>query len=105
MSDSSKKYDSFMEELNDLEKQVYVLVQNVDELKNENQDLQEEVNQIAKEREVLKLELEETQAQLSNINSEGLNGLDANLFGTEEKEKLKNKIGDLISKIDYHLRS
>lgn len=105
MSDSSKKYDSFMEELNDLEKQVYVLVQDVEELKNENQGLQEEVDQISKEREVLKLELEETQAQLSNINSEGLNGLDGKLFDPDEREKLKNKIGDLISKIDYHLRS
>ncbi len=105
MSDSSEKYDSFMEELNDLEKQVYVLAQNVEDIKSENQDLQEEVNQISKEREVLKLELEETQAQLKNFKSDGLNGLDSNLIDSEEREKLKNKIGDLISKIDYHLRS
>lgn len=105
MQDSSKKYNSFMEELNDLEKQVYVLVQNVDELKVENQELHEEIDQIRNEREVLRLELEEAQVQLNNIDSDGLNGSNPNLFDPEEREKLKNKIGDLISKIDYHLRS
>lgn len=104
LSDSSK-YDHFMDELNALEKQVYVTVQRRDELVEENKVLLEKIEDLEKENEVFKLKYEEIQSKFSKISTEGLDFSNEDFIDPEEREKIKNKISDLISKIDYHLRS
>ena len=101
----SSKYDFFMDELSSLEKQMYVFLQRDYELSQENIELMKKLEYLEKENEVLQLKMNELEENLQKrdvITSEGKEGISLNV---EEKEQIKNKIDDLISKIDYHLRS
>ena len=104
MSDTSK-YEFFMDELNSLEKQLYSFVQKSFELNEKNTRLEKKVNQLEKENEVLRLKIEEIESKLNNSLFS-----DAEIFANdslhlEDREFLKSKISELISKIDFHLRS
>lgn len=93
-----------MEELNSLEKRIYSFVQKHNDIVNENSELKTTVNKLEKENEVLNLKLEELEQKIKSITEEDFDSEFLNL-SPEEKNILKNKIGDLISRIDYHLRS
>ena len=93
-----------MDELTSLEKQMYFFVQQTNELTEANKSLQNKVTQLEKENEILKLKLEDIEDKVKT----GANGsdlFDKDLLNSEEREKLKNRISDLISRLDYHLRS
>ena len=100
----SSKYDFFTDELTALEKQIYVFLQKNEELQLENKELVNRLKSFDKENEVLKLKLQEIENKLNTLEENGQQNL-GDSFNPEEKEDLKNKISDLISKIDYHLRS
>ncbi|OGU34055.1 MAG: hypothetical protein A2068_01950 [Ignavibacteria bacterium GWB2_35_6b] len=100
----TSKYDFFTDELNALEKQIYVFLQKNEELQHENKELLSRLRNIDKENEVLKLKLEEIEIKLNHF-EESESPKYGDTLHSEEKEDLKNKISDLISKIDYHLRS
>lgn len=99
------KYDMFIDELNALEKQIYYYVQKGSELIEANKALSNRINQLEKENEILKKRIAEIESKISQSNFD-----EESLFGTEnfkleDREALKNKISELIAKIDYHLRS
>ena len=105
MADSSK-YDTFLLEINSLEKQVYLLVQKGNELYAKNSSLEKKTKQLEKENEVLRLKIEEIEKKFSGnaVNYE------SELFGNfnvpiEDKDNLKKKINELIVKIDRQLSS
>ena len=104
MPDSSK-YDFFMDELSSLEKQVYKFLQKTSDVNEENKALQKRIKQLEKENEVLKLKVDDVEAKLNNAFVDLENSHIGNLFNEDEKLELKNKITDLITKIDFHLRS
>ncbi len=95
------KYDLFIDELNALEKQIYYFIQKGSELMEANRAL----IQLEKENDILKKKISEIELKVNKtLFNEG------NLFGSEtikleEREALKNKISELIARIDYHLRS
>ncbi|MEJ5352659.1 MAG: hypothetical protein WHS65_13835 [Melioribacteraceae bacterium] len=99
------KYDMFLEELNALEKEIYYFIQKGSELIEANQALSNRISQLEKENEALKKRLSEIESKISRsmFNEENLFG--AEKFNAEEREALKNKISELIARIDYHLRS
>jgi predicted nucleic acid-binding Zn-ribbon protein len=99
------KYDLFLDELNALEKQIYYFIQKGSELMEANQALNNRIILLEKENDILKKKISEIELK---VNKTLFN--DENLFGSEtikleEREALKSKIGELIAKIDYHLRS
>ena len=94
-----------MDELSSLEKQIYKFVQKTNEVSEENKTLQKKMNQLEKENEVLKLKIEDMESKLNNSYIDAEDSQFNNLFAEGEKEEQKNKINDLITKIDYHLRS
>ena len=96
MSDSTK-YELFLNEINALEKEVYKAVQNGDKLYEENKRLNDQLEELRSENELLKLKIEELKS--------GENRKPEKIIDTEENKILKTKINDLISRIDYHLRS
>ncbi len=104
MPDSSK-YDFFMDELSSLEKQVYKHIQRTSEVSEENKTLHKRIKQLEKENEVLKLKVDDIETKLNNAFIDTENSQFGGLLNDEEKTQLKNKINDLISKIDFHLRS
>jgi len=99
------KYDMFLEELNALEKEIYYFIQKGSELIEANQALSSRISQLEKENEALKKRLSEIESKISKsmFNEENLFGVEK--FNAEEREALKNKISELIARIDYHLRS
>jgi regulator of replication initiation timing len=101
----SSKYDVFIDELNALEKQIYYFIQKGSELLEANQALSNRMTLLERENENLKKKITEIESKVSKslFNEEKFIG-NGNL-NLEEKETLKNKINDLIARIDYHLRS
>lgn len=94
-----------MDELNLLEKQIYLYKQETDEISDENLALRKKVAQLEEEQRVLRQKYEEIQAELNSYKTGELAFSDENALPPEERKVLKNKLNDLITKIDYHLRS
>lgn len=105
MADSSK-YEAFLNEINTLEKQVYLLVQKGNELFARNSSLEKKTKQLEKENEVLRIKIEEIEKKLSgnvtNFETELFNNFNTPF---EDKDNLKKKINELIVKIDRQLSS
>ena len=95
-------YDYFMDELLALEKQVYLVVQKEEELIEEKSTLLKEIQALKDENEILRIKLGEAEKKVEmsgNLFSE------SDKLDSESKEVVKNKIDELINKIDNHLRS
>ena len=93
-----------MDELLSLEKHIGLFAQKADEIVEVNNELKEQITRLEQENKALKNKIHEIETQLSNPSKE------EDLFGNtlltpEDKEEVKNKISELISKLDYHLRS
>lgn len=91
MSELSK-YEIFLQELSSVEVQVSAQKELCEELKNRNKELEKKLSALQRENEYLKLQIE--------------NG--ENVFGSlsvKERESLKLKITDVITKINNHLTS
>jgi len=90
-----------MDELLELEKSVYRLVQKEDEIFEERQALLKELKFLKDENEILKIKLEEVERKADNLGDQS-NG---SLFDSKDKKVTKERIDELINKIDNHLRS
>ena len=101
----SSKYDFFMDELSSLEKQIYKSLQRNNDVNEENKALLKKLKQLEKENEVLKLKVDDIEAKLNNTFIDNENSPFSGLLDENEKEELKTRINDLITKIDFHLRS
>ena len=101
----TSKYDFFMDELNSLEKQLYTFVQKSFESTEKNKRLEKKVIQLEKENEVLRLKIEEIETKLNNSPFSESEIFSNDSLNLEDREYFKSKISELISKIDYHLRS
>lgn len=103
MSDSSK-YDLFMDEIVSLEKMVQKFVSDNIAIEEDKVGLQNKVNSLQKENEVLVLKIKELEKKINQTEEvksvSGKTNLDIS-----ERENLKNQIDDLITRIDYHIRS
>jgi hypothetical protein len=94
-----------MDEIIALEKEVHALLQKHEMLKKDFSDLQEELDETNKEKEKLKLKNKELDEKLKDVAFQGSSLFSSDSLDIEDKEELKKKIGELISKLDYHLRS
>lgn len=94
-------YDYFNNELLELEKSVHKLVLRDEEISEEKESLIRELRTLKDENEILRIRLEEAEKKV------GMNGedFDTTLFNSEDKEVVKDRIDELINKIDNHLRS
>jgi hypothetical protein len=93
-----------MDELLSLEKHIGLFAQKADEILEVNNELKEHIFRLEQENQALRNKIHEIDLQLSKPSKE------EDLFGNtsltlEDKEVVKNKISELISKLDYHLRS
>lgn len=100
MSDLSK-YDLFMNELHSMEKKLYSYIQQVEVMNSERTSLNGKMVQLEKENELLKQKVKDLEAKLTHPLAGGIGGK----IDFEDSDNLKEKITDLLSKIDYHLRS
>jgi predicted nucleic acid-binding Zn-ribbon protein len=100
----TSKYDLFLDELGALEKQMYYFIQKGTELAESNQGLNNRITLLERENEALKKKIVEIESKMSKTLLNEQNFFDSS-FNIEEKEALKNKISEMVAKIDYHLRS
>ena len=91
-----------MDELVALEKQIYIVVQREEEVVEEKAALLKELQNLKDENEILKIKLSDAEKRVKQ-NGEFLG--ESDLLNSESKEEVKNKIDELINKIDNHLRS
>jgi predicted nucleic acid-binding Zn-ribbon protein len=93
-----------MDELSSLEKLVGLFVQKCDDLFDKNIELNNTVLRLEQENQALKNKIKEIEDHFSNA-PEQEDIFDSSSLGPEERKEIKNKIGELISKLDNHLRS
>jgi uncharacterized protein YlzI (FlbEa/FlbD family) len=91
-----------MDELVALEKQIYIVVQREEEVIEEKAALLKELKVLKDENEILRIKLDEAEKR---VEQGGEISGESTLFDSESKEVVKNKIDELINKIDNHLRS
>ncbi len=97
MDSADKTYKIFIEEFSSLEKSIYLLLQKNIDYKEKLEKLKEENIKLRKENEILR----ET---ISKFDDKRVNSA-STIDYVENKEDLKNQIDELISKIDFHLKS
>ena len=103
MADYSK-YDILLKDLNIVETQVAILNNKYKDELQKNQDLENAVKELKLENAFLVEKLSKLDSELQNLQS----GTDQDLFNSlnmKEKEDLKLKLRNLISKIDFHISS
>ena len=100
----SSKYDLFMDEIVSLEKMVQKFVSDNLTIEEEKLVLEKKVSSLQKENEVLVLKIKELEKKI--IKTEEVNSVSGKTnLDLSERENLKNQIDDLITRIDYHIRS
>ncbi|MBI4549116.1 MAG: hypothetical protein HY707_14120 [Ignavibacteriae bacterium] len=98
--------NSVEETLSLLWEKVHAATELISQLRETRRSLDGRVSKLEQEVTSLKLELQTKEQELKKLRTEYsslLNSRDNNVFTQEEKENLKNKIRELIAKINSHL--
>jgi septal ring factor EnvC (AmiA/AmiB activator) len=98
------KYDILLKDLNTVETQIAILNNKYKDELQKNQDLENTVKELKLENAFLVEKLSKLDSELQNLQS----GTDQDLFNSlnmKEKEDLKLKLRNLLSKIDFHISS
>jgi hypothetical protein len=98
------RYDILIQDLNVVETQVSVLNNKYKGELQKNQDLEDAVKALKTENAFLIEKLSKLESELQNLQS-GNNPDLFNSLNMKEKEELKLKLKNLLSKIDYHISS
>ena len=98
------KFDILIKDLNLVETLVSILNNKYKDELQKNQDLEKSLNAVKTENTFLVEKLSKLESELQNLQSG--NNMDLfNSLNMKEKEELKLKLRNLLSKIDYHISS
>jgi cell division septum initiation protein DivIVA len=98
------KNDILISDLSAVETQLSILINKNKDLSQKNVDLEESLESLKKENEILLQKLAALESEIKAIDE----NTETNLFNSlnlKERENLKVKLQNLISRIDYHLSS
>lgn len=104
MEEQLSKSDIFLNDISDIQKKVSVVVNKLKEASLNNADLENALTKVNEENEILKTRIEALEGEIGEIKEEYEKNV-KNSLNLEERETLRFKIQDLISRIDYHLSS
>ncbi len=96
------KYEILISELSSIESLVSTLIHKNQELVDQNSELQSQLINLKNENTFLSQKISSMEKEIGSQNNEG----EINLFNSlnlKERENLKVRLQNLISKIDYHL--
>jgi predicted nuclease with TOPRIM domain len=98
------KHEVLLNELSEIQTLVAELINNIRTLRQENTKLERSFSGVREENKMLLQKMEALEKQLEE---EGNNSLNSTLgsLDNNEKEELKNRIRNLVSRIDLHLSS
>lgn len=98
------KFEIFLQELNSIEVQVSAHIELCDELQKRNKELEKKLLSLQKENEYLKMQSAEGGENGERRSDDNHNAVFSSL-SSKERENLKVKITEVISKINNHLTS
>lgn len=101
----TSKQDALITDITNIHSEVNTLVSNHRDLAQVNLKLEAEVNELRKEKADLVQKLAGLEAKIGNNNKRQPDFEIFNSLDEEERENLKNKIDNLISRIDFHISS
>ena len=94
------KYETLISDLGALESQVEILKNKYSDTMERNKELEVSLNEIQQDKNILHQKISELESELEEIK---LNVEEKSKVNLEEREELKVKIKDLISRVDRHL--
>ena len=94
------KYESLISDLSSLEAQVAILKSKYNDTLERNSELEVSLNESGQEKNVLHQRISELESEVQQLKESTGDVISLNM---EEREELKKKIKNLISRIDYHL--
>ena len=94
------KYETLISDLSALESQVEILKNKYSDTMERNKELEVSLNEIQQDKNILHQKISELESELEAIK---LNVEEKSKVNLEEREELKVKIKDLISRVDRHL--
>jgi chromosome segregation ATPase len=98
------KYDGLLNDFKTIEAQVSMLKKKYDLCVKQNEELEKNIEELKKENSELTQKIDKLETDLTKMKNEGETNL-FNSLNSKERESLKDKLQDLISKIDYHISS
>ena len=96
------KYETLISDLGKLESQVEILKNKYSDTLGRNRDLEVSLNEIQQDKNILHQKISEMESELDEIK---LKSEEKTKLNSEEREEIKIKIRNLISRIDKHLSS
>ena len=96
------KYETLISDLSKLESQVEILKSKYSDTIERNKELEVSVNEIQQDKNLLHEKISELESQLENLKNKTEEDSKIN---SVEREEIKSKIKNLISRIDKHLSS
>jgi chromosome segregation ATPase len=98
------KYDSLIQDLATIEAEISTMSNKLRDTEERKTELEIELSESRQENTYLQKKLVEIEQQLADFKEES-QGKIFNTLNSKEKETIKLKLQDIISKIDYHLSS
>ena len=104
MSEYSKS-ETLLNDLNSIETQVSILVSNCSDLTTRKSDIEKKLDSAQKLISDLNQKIKNLELELSEIKKEKDNRSLFNSISQTERANLKNKLQNLLTRIDYHISS
>ena len=96
------KYDSLIQDLSTIEAEIATIGHKLQDVEERKTELEIELAKLKQENSYLQKKMLELEQELANT-KESKEGNIFNTLNSKEKETIKSKLQDIISKIDYHL--
>lgn len=96
------KYETLISELGKLESQVEILKNKYTDTLERNKELEVSIEEIQQDKNLLHKKISELESELDELN---LKSEEKSKLNLEEREEIKSKIRNLITRIDKHLTS
>lgn len=94
------KYETLISDLSTLESQVEILKNKYFDTVDRNKELEVSINAIQQDKNLLHQKISEMESELEEVK---LKMEEKSKLNSQEREELKNKIRDLINRVDKHL--
>jgi predicted nucleic acid-binding Zn-ribbon protein len=94
------KYETLISDLSALESQVEILKNKYGDTLQRNKDLEVSLNEFQQDKSLLLEKISELESELEELK---LKVEEKTKFNLEDREELKNKIRDLVNRVDKHL--
>jgi predicted RNase H-like nuclease (RuvC/YqgF family) len=99
-----EKYEALLNDFKTVETQVVQLKKRYELCTRQNAELEIKISELKEENTELTKKIDKLETDLNKMQKEGETNL-FNSLNVKERESLKDKLQDLISKIDYHISS